>query len=98
MNPDSRNTRGWSNNLLNTTQGTNIEVSYWRERNLEVDFVLQQGHKIVALEVKSGGRRDCLPGIGMFTKTYNPLRTLLIGGDGIPLEEFFTRPATHWLG
>ena len=38
------------------------QVTYWRERNLEVDFVLQRGDALVAIEVKSGGRKETLPG------------------------------------
>jgi len=83
--------------LLNTAQGTPIEVTYWRERNLEVDFVLQSGQNVVALEVKSGRSREHLPGMAMFAKEFKPLRVLLVGEGGIALEEFFTRPAAYWL-
>ena len=38
--------------LLNSSFGTGIGVHYWRERNREVDFVLQQGKSVVAIEVK----------------------------------------------
>jgi Holliday junction resolvase-like predicted endonuclease len=40
--------------LFNSSLGANITVTYWRQRNQEVDFVLQQGKTLVALEVKSG--------------------------------------------
>ena len=49
--------------LFNSSFGTNISVTYWRERNHEVDFVLQQGTTTVAIEVKSGARRVSLPGM-----------------------------------
>jgi hypothetical protein len=32
-----------------------------------------------------------------FRKQFEPLRTLLVGGDGIPLEEFLSTPEVHWL-
>ena len=38
--------------MLNSSFGTGIGVHYWRERNREVDFVLQQGKSVVAIEVK----------------------------------------------
>ncbi len=38
-----------------------------------------------------------LPGLGAFAEAFKPKRTLLVGGDGIPLEEFLTRPVEHWL-
>ena len=83
--------------LFNSSFGTNISVTYWRERNQEVDFVLQQGKTVVAIEVKSGGRRESLPGMAAFALQFKPKRQLLVGGQGIPLEEFLSQPAAHWL-
>jgi uncharacterized protein len=83
--------------LFNSSFGTNITVTYWRERNHEVDFVLQEGKTTVAIEVKSGGRRASLPGMEAFVRQFKPKRQLLVGGQGIALEEFLSKPATHWL-
>ena len=83
--------------LLNTTIGTSIELTYWRDRNLEVDFVLRLGKKVVAVEVKSGRRRESLPGMVAFDKQFRVQRKLLVGGQGIPLEEFLSKPAPHWI-
>ena len=83
--------------LLNTSLGSGIAVTYWRDRNQEVDFVLHQGRTTVAIEVKSGGRKQSLPGMEAFAKQFKPKRQLLVGGQGIPLEEFLEQPAAHWL-
>jgi predicted AAA+ superfamily ATPase len=83
--------------LFNSTLGTNLNLAYWRERNHEVDFILQQGRSTVAIEVKSGARREFLPGMEAFVRTFKPKRQLLVGGQGIPLEEFLSQPAAHWL-
>jgi len=83
--------------LLNSSLGTGIEVTYWRERNHEVDFVLQRGRTVVAIEVKSGARRQSLPGMEAFARMAKPRRQLLIGGQGIPIEEFLSKPAAHWM-
>lgn len=83
--------------LFNSSFGTNISVNYWRERNYEIDFVLHEGRATVAIEVKSGGRRQSLPGMSAFVRQFRPKRQLLVGGQGIPLEEFFSKPAAHWL-
>jgi hypothetical protein len=83
--------------LLNDTLGSNIEVTYWRERNMEVDFVLQRGRAVVGLVVKSGTPRAAPGGMAAFREQFEPLRTLLVGGDGIPLEEFLSTPVVHWL-
>jgi len=83
--------------LLNTSAGTAISVNYWREQNHEIDFVLQQGKTVVAIEVKSGVRREALPGMYAFAKRFKPKRQILIGGEGIALEEFLSHPAIFWL-
>lgn len=83
--------------LVNSSFGTDISVTYWRERNQEVDFVLQQGEAVAAIEVKSGRRPDALPGMATFAKVFKPKRQLLIGGQGIGLEEFLSKPAAYWL-
>ena len=62
-----------------------------------MDFVIRKNRKLTAIEVKSGLRRDCLPGMAAFDEAYQPARCLLVGGDGIPLEEFLRQPAATWL-
>jgi hypothetical protein len=83
--------------LFNTSLGANIELAYWRERNQEVDFVLRQGKAAVPIEVKSGRRPELLPGMEAFAKRFKPKRKLLVGPQGIALEDFLTRPAAYWL-
>jgi uncharacterized protein len=75
--------------------GSNLEVTYWRDQ--EVDFVLRQGKSLVALEVKSGRGKDSLPGMASFARPFKPKRQLQVGGQGLPLEEFLSQPAEHWL-
>lgn len=83
--------------LLNSSFGSDIEVTYWRERSQEVDFVLRQGKTTTAIEVKSGRRTDALPGIEAFAKQFKTKRKLLVGGQGITLDEFLSKPAAYWL-
>lgn len=83
--------------LANAAARGACELSYWRERNREVDFVAKAGRTLVAFEVKSGRQPASLPGLAAFTDAFKPRRALIVGGDGIPLEEFLTRPAEHWL-
>lgn len=83
--------------LLNTAAGSTTEVFYWRERNREVDFVVRAGRRLIGVEVKSGRKREALAGMAEFAKAFRPHRVLLIGGDGIALEEFLLRPAESWL-
>lgn len=73
------------------------ELFYWREGNREVDFVLRSGRVVVSLEVKSGRAPLAHSGLAAFGEAFKPRRSLLVGGDGIPVEEFLSRPVTDWL-
>ncbi len=74
---------------------TEFGVSYWRDGSAEVDFVVTAGKRIWAIEVKSG-RSGKLSGMAAFHKRYPKAETWLVGDDGVPLEEFFARPASDW--
>lgn len=73
---------------LLATRDPRTEVLYWRDRGKEVDFVIQRGARLTAIEVKSGRRRDGLPGMAAFEQAHGPARKLLVGGDGTPLKAF----------
>ena len=83
--------------LLNGAEGTMVEIYYWRDRGHEVDFVLQSGERVVSLEVKSGRARSDYSGMDAFGKIFQPFRKLLVGGQGIPLEEFLATPISNWM-
>ena len=36
-------------------------------------------------------------GLAAFTEAFGSRRTLLVGGDGIGIEEFLARPAMEWI-
>lgn len=76
--------------LLNSIRGTQIELFYWREGDREVDFVLQLGDKLIAIEVKSSQDSKQHSGIDTFVKQFNPNRILLVGDQGIPLKTFLS--------
>lgn len=83
--------------LVNSSAGTDIEVSHWRERNREVDFILRRHDTVTAIEVTSSRRKDTLPGLDAFGKEHAPRRKLLVGGQGVPLDEFLATPPEQWL-
>lgn len=83
--------------LANAAAGGECELFYWRERSQEVDFIVRVGRAVIAIEVKSGRAPNAFPGLSAFAENFKPKRTLLVGGDGISLEEFLTRPVQHWL-
>lgn len=83
--------------LANAAAADQFELFYWRERNREVDFVVRAGRKLIAIEVKSGRAQDVLPGLQSFNAAFKPDRLLLVGGDGIAVDEFLLMPVESWL-
>ena len=81
--------------LVNSAS-SDVSVHYWREQAYEVDFVLQRGDRVVTVEVKSQQGAGALRGLEEFQKRFSPQKSLLVGPDGIPLNEFLTVPAAEW--
>jgi hypothetical protein len=82
--------------LVNAARGTQVAVHYWSAGDREVDFVLVKGAKVVAVEVKSARRRGKLSGMEAFSKEFKVHRKLLVGADGIPIEDFITTDVLAW--
>ncbi len=82
--------------LINTASEDSA-VQYWRESPHEVDFVLTNGRKILAIEVKSGAKFATPKGLEVFSGKYQEARTMIVGEGGVPLAEFLSYPAEHWL-
>jgi hypothetical protein len=83
--------------LANGLAGSTVELAYWRDRGREVDFVVPGKRGLLAIEVKTGRRRTSLPGLDAFLRGHRPARPLLVGGDGIPVDEFLATPPDAWL-
>ncbi len=82
--------------LLNTASD-GCEVHYWRESPAEVDFVLTNGRKILAIEVKSGAKFATPKGLEVFVGKFTEARSLIVGEGGTSLPEFLSHPADYWL-
>lgn len=74
--------------LLNSIQGSDAKLFYWREGKFEVDFILETNGKLYAIEVKSGRSPQSLPGTEMFIKHFPTAKPFLVGGSGMNLESF----------
>jgi hypothetical protein len=81
--------------LLNHLQGPPWSVTYWRDTGEEVDFVVSHGAQTWAVEVKSG-RGNKASGLAAFRQRYPKAKVWLVGDTGIPLADFFSRPAQEW--
>ncbi|MCL2100337.1 MAG: ATP-binding protein [Fibromonadales bacterium] len=73
--------------LLSRSREEGFDVYWWRDRDKEVDFVLQKGKDIVAIEVKSG-RAKHIGGYLDFKKKYPKARGFVIGASNCSLEDF----------
>lgn len=74
--------------LLNKADEEDFSVYYWREKDNEVDFIVQRRGECVAIEVKSG-HRTTNKGLQVFKDSFHPKHAFVVGSGGIPLEDFF---------
>lgn len=73
--------------LINHSHTEGFILHYWRERNDEVDFVIERIGKVIGLEVKSGATQSAAV-IKAFKNYANPDKVLLVGNSGIPWQDF----------
>ncbi|MCF6351913.1 MAG: ATP-binding protein [Cyclobacteriaceae bacterium] len=73
--------------LINMADQGGYEIYYWRHKNDEVDYVLQKGQTVIAIEVKSGLTKPT-KGMHNFRIKYNPHKVLLVGTSGLLWQEF----------
>jgi predicted AAA+ superfamily ATPase len=64
-------------------------IRYWNNGQQEVDFVVQQGQDLLAIEVKSGLASRPVPGLEAFLKLTPAARPIRLGTGGMPLELWF---------
>ena len=75
--------------LLNQADELGFKVYYWRQRDDEVDFIIEYNQQCIAIEVKSGHRTNN-QGLALFQKQFQPKRAFVVGSGGLPLEDFLT--------
>ena len=95
---DARRDREYWGRLVETAVGAHLlaqaqiapqRVMYWRERDLEVDYVLEDAQGLMAIEVKSGRERDGdRRGLDAFVTRNTSARVRLVGSGGTSLAEF----------
>lgn len=73
--------------LINHSLTDKFNIHYWRERNDEVDFVIERKGKVIGLEVKSSAAGST-SGMTAFKNKFNPDKVLLIGNAGLPWQDF----------
>jgi predicted AAA+ superfamily ATPase len=82
--------------LLNQAVSRDFALSYWREGNDEVDFVIEQ-KQLIGIEVKSGSTENT-SGMAAFKKKFNPDKILLIGNIGLTWQAFLQMKSGELFG
>ena len=73
--------------LVNRSLAEGFTVNWWREGNAEVDFVVSDERRILAIEVKSG-RVKSTGGLAKFMMEYPQAKTMVVGPGACDLEDF----------
>ena len=73
--------------LLARSAREGFDVHWWRDGNLEVDFVLTKGERLVAVEVKSGRVRST-GGVAAFQMRHPKAQPIVVGDANTPVEDF----------
>ena len=102
---EARADPSWWGRLVESAVGAHLfwtrrpatRLHYWRQSNFEVDFVLERGPYLLAVEVKSGAFRGPHAGLDAFRDRFPRARTMIVGEGGVPLVEFLSEPAERWL-
>ena len=99
---DRTDTKAWGRwvesavgaHLLSMADELDYNVYYWREpsrnkdeNDKEVDFIIDNGSEVTAIEVKSG-RRGMNAGLPDFVEAFKPKRSFVVGTGGVSLEDF----------
>ncbi len=77
--------------LFRLAEKSGMGLFYWREGNYEVDFMLQKGKSLTAIEVKSGYVRSRLSGMDRAQRRYPRMKRVVVGSD-ISVQAFLESP------
>jgi hypothetical protein len=83
--------------LVSSLRSLPFELTYFRDRNAEVDFIVRTGGRLWAIEVKSG-RGSGASGLETFLRMHSDATPLVVGPSGMSLEEFFSEDPRSILG
>lgn len=62
---------------------------YWRDNNMEVDYILQKNGKLIAIEVKSNNESHTA-GLDAFNQRFHPQSIIIVGQSGMSAEDFLS--------
>ena len=73
--------------LLARGKEEGFSIYWWRDRDKEVDFVIEKGSKLTAIEVKSGKIKNTT-GSMEFLSRYPKALSITVGDSTCPLDAF----------
>lgn len=73
--------------LIKQKRSHKINLFYWREKDLEVDYIIEHNNKIISIEVKSSVNKSS-KGVYEFKKRYEPHKTIIIEKDSLQWSDF----------
>jgi len=74
--------------LVNQAKEAGAEIYYWRHVNYEIDYIIRQGERLAAVEVKSGRKKGSVPGFEQFQKSFRTKRNIVVGQGRVELNDF----------
>jgi hypothetical protein len=74
-----------------------LDVSYWREGDREVDYVVRHRGTMTAIEVKSGSEPVSSSGFAALAERHAVDRRLVVGEVGVAVSEFLESPAERFV-
>lgn len=83
--------------LINSAFGTKTEIFYWKQDNRFVDFIIQKGKDLIAIDINTSKKSKNTQGLEVFLQKYPSAKTLIIGEGGISVEEFLLSPLEAWV-
>jgi uncharacterized protein len=81
---------------LVTSADADTRIHYWREADMEVDFIVECRGRLAAIEVKSGPGVHRHHGLDEFCRRRPDTRRWLVGSEDLPLGEFLRQDALYW--
>jgi len=88
--------------LASSAESEGWNLFYWRDRQYEVDCIIQSGDTLLAIEVKSGMGTIDLEGMRMFQHRHPQAKLLVVGSDQpqagmtcVSLRDFFLEPVKN---
>jgi uncharacterized protein len=81
---------------LVTSADSDTRIHYWREGDIEVDFVIEWRGRLAAIEVKSSSGAVRHRGLDEFCRRHPDARRWLVGSDELPVGDFLRQDLSHW--